>query len=117
VGLRTAGLFGVKQAASFVSHQAGGFNIDIGLRDGELHTLVLANGAAKHDAFFGVLRHLVNKPVAIANTFGCNQGTLGIQAIKNVAKAHAFLTNQVFGRNLKIIEEQLVGFVVDEVGN
>ena len=104
-------------AAGFEAHQIGGFDIDVGLRDGELHALVLADRAAEDRALAGVLRDFVDEPVAVADALGGDQSAFGVQAVEDVAEALAFFADQIFRGDFEIIEEQLVGFVIDHVGN
>ena len=87
------------------------------LGDGELHALVLPDGPAEHDAIAGVLRGLLDEPAAIADALGGDQRALGIQAVEDVAKALALLADQAAGGNLQVVEEQLVGLVIDHVGD
>ncbi len=85
--------------------------------DGELHALVLPDGPAEYHTVAGVLRGLFDEPAAIADALGGDQRALGIQAVKDVAKALALLADQAAGGNLQVVEEQLVGLVVDHVGD
>jgi hypothetical protein len=100
VGLGAAGLVGVEQAAGFPAHQVGGLDLDVGLGDRKLHALVLADGAAEHHALLDVGADLVDEPVAVADAFGGNQGALGIQPVKDVLEALAFLADQVFASGI-----------------
>ena len=90
-----AGLLCIKQSAGFVAHQVGSFHFDIGIGNRKLHPLVLPDGAAKDLTLLGVLADAVDKPVAITNAFGGDQGALGVQAIQDVFKALPFLPYEV----------------------
>jgi hypothetical protein len=58
----------------------------------------------------------VDEPVAVADAFGGDQRALGVQAVQDVLEALPFLADQVLGRDLQVLEEQLVGLVVHHVG-
>src|SRR5690606_12861846 len=115
VRLGTGGAAGVVFGTGAPAHQVGGFHFDVRFGYRELHALVLANGAAKHFTLAGVTAGLVDKPAAITDTLGGNQGALGIEAGKNIAKPLAFLADQAVGRDFQVVEEQLVGDVVHHV--
>ena len=85
------------------------------LGDRELHALVLADRPAEDDALLGVGADLVDEPVAVADAFGGDQRALGVEAGQDVLEALAFLADQVLGRDLEVVEEELVGLVVDHV--
>ena len=61
------------------------------------------------------MRDLVDEPVAVADALGGDQRALGVEAVEDVAEALAFLADQVLGGNLEVVEEELVGLVVDHV--
>jgi hypothetical protein len=46
-----------------------------------------------------------------------DQDALGVQAVEDVFEALALLADQVLGRALEVVEEQLVGFVVHHVAD
>ena len=58
---------------------------------------------------------LVDEPVAVADAFGGDQRALGIEAVEDVLESLPFLADQVLGRNFEIVEEKLVGLVIDHV--
>ena len=87
------------------------------LGDGELHALVLPYRPAEDHAVAGIVAGLVDEPAAVADAFGGDQGALGIEAVEDVAEALAFLADQAIGGDLQVVEEQLVGLVVDHVGD
>ena len=66
---------------------------------------------------FAYSRDPVDEPVAVADAFGGDQRALGVQAVEDVLEALPFLADQVLGRDLEVVEEQLVGLVVDHVGD
>lgn len=113
VGFCAAGLAAVKETGGFKAHQVGGADVDVGLGDGELDALILADWPFKDHPLLRIATGTINEPVTIANTFGGNQNTLGVHAIQNVAKAHAFLTNEAVERDAQIVEEDLGSVVVD----
>src|SRR5699024_8537197 len=115
--LGTAVFAVVKETAGLITHQVGGLGVDVGTGNGELHALVLADGAIKDDPFAGVLGHLVNKPIGITNTFGGTQCALGVESIEDITEAHALFANAVFNGDFQIFEKKLIGLVVDHVGN
>jgi len=117
IGLGTARLVGIKQLAGTPAHQIGGLGLDVAFSDRELHTLVLPDRAVKHTALARVARAPVDEPAGVADAFGGNQCALGVQAIEDVLKAFAILTNQVVHRDLQILEEKLTGLVVDHVAD
>jgi hypothetical protein len=48
----------------------------------------------------------------VADAFGGDQDALGVHAVEDVAEALALLADQVLGRHLQVVEEQLGGGVV-----
>ncbi|MCY1531410.1 hypothetical protein D9M68_666340 [compost metagenome] len=87
------------------------------LGDGELDALVLADRAAEHHAVAGVLAGLLDEPAAVADALGGDQGALGVEAVEDVLEALALFADQVLGGDFQVVEEQLVGLVVDHVGD
>ncbi len=83
----------------------------------ELHALVLPDRPAKHHPVAGVGTGLFDKPTAVANALGSDQRAFGIQTVEDVFKALALLTDQAIEWQLQVVEEQLVGFVVDHIGD
>src|SRR3546814_6078481 len=55
--------------------------------------------------------------MAVAYAFGGDQCALGIQAVEDVFEAFAFFADKVLGGNFQVVEEQLVRFMIDHVGN
>ncbi|CAM2153002.1 hypothetical protein PT2222_20033 [Paraburkholderia tropica] len=117
VGLRAARLVRVEAAGGLEAHQVRGFHVDERARDRELHALVLADRTAEYLAILNVLRHLVDEPVAVADTLGRDQRALRVEAVENVLEALAFFADEIFRRNFEVVEEQLVGLVIDHVQN
>ena len=61
-------------------------------------------GPAEHHAFPGVGGGLGDEPLGIADAFRRNQDALGIHAGQDVAKALAFVADQILGGHLHVIE-------------
>ena len=76
-----AGLARVKQARGFVTHQTGGFHVDVRFGNRKLNALVFSNRTIKYDAIVSITSGTINKPIGITNTLCCNQYALSIQAI------------------------------------
>ena len=55
----------------------------------------------------------LQEPAAVADAFLRDQDALGVHAVEDVAEAPALLADQVLGRHFEIVEEHLVGVVVD----
>ena len=110
-----ARLVRIEQRAGFKAHQIRRFDVDVRARNRKLHALVLADGSPEHDALVDVLADLVDEPVAVADAFGGDQRALGVQAIEDVLEALAFFADQILGRDFEVLEEQLIGLVVDHV--
>ncbi len=115
VGLRAARLALVEQPAGLEAHEVRRLDLDEAFGDGELHALVLADRAAEHLPLFRIGRHAVDEPVAVADAFRRDQDALGVEPIEDVAEALTLLADEVLGGNLEIVEEELVGLVVDHV--
>ena len=82
VGLRAGVLVRIDLLARLPAHQVGGFELDEGVGNGELHALVLANGTVEHHALTGVSAGAFDEPVAIADALGSDQGAFGVQAVE-----------------------------------
>ena len=105
----------IKETAGLKAHEVGRFGFNVGVGNGELNALVFANRPIKHHAFIGVTTCLVDKPIGVTNAFRSDQNTFGIQAIQDVFEPLAFLANQVFCRNFKVVKKDFIRFVVDHV--
>jgi hypothetical protein len=105
VGFRAATLLRVEQCARLVAHQVGGLNFDKRLRDGELHALVLPDGASENDAFLRVSGHFVYEPVAVSNTFGSNKCAFGVESVENVFEPLTFFSKEAFRRKLQAVQK------------
>src|SRR5882724_7393934 len=117
VGLCAARLVRVVQLASFETHEACRLDLDVRLGDGELNTLITPDRPIEHNPLVGVFGRALDEPVTIADTFRGYERPLGIQAIEYVLEALAFLADEVLCGNLQVVEEQLVGLMIDHVGN
>src|SRR5947209_9234177 len=91
--------------------------MDVGLGNGKLDTLVLADRTTKNMALPRSLRCPLHKPATIANTLGSDENALGVHAIQDVAEAKPLFANQILGGHLHVLEEQFVGLVVDHDTN
>src|SRR5690606_40622005 len=116
VGRSTGIAAGVVLFTGAPAHQVGRFQLDVRFGDWELHALVLADRATKHHAVTGVLGRFFGEPAAITYALGGDQGALGVQAVEDVAEALALFADQAAGGDFQVVEEQLVGLVVDHVG-
>ncbi|MNS34206.1 hypothetical protein D3C71_524950 [compost metagenome] len=85
--------------------------------DRKLHTLVLSDWTAKNHAITSIRTGFFDKPATIADTFGGDQCALGIKAVEDISEPFTLFTDQAVGRQFKVVEEQLVGFVIDHVGD
>jgi flavin-dependent dehydrogenase len=57
----------IKSPARLKAHQIGGFNLDVGLSDRELHGLILADWTVEHHTLLDVGNDLVDEPVSIGD--------------------------------------------------
>ena len=95
----------IKKRACLVAHQIGSLDLDEGFGNRELHALVLADGVAKDLSLARIGRDLVDKPVTVPNALGRTKRTFRIKAGHYVSKKFSFFTNEVFSRDLQIVEE------------
>ena len=51
----------------------------------------------------------------LADALGCDEGALRVQPVEEIPKAPAFLPDQIFNRDLEIVEEELARVVIDHV--
>ena len=87
--------------------------LGIALSDGELDTLVGADGTAEHRAFVGIVAGFFDEELGVADAFGRDQDALGVHAVHDIAEALAFLAHQRVGGDFDIVEEYFAGVVVD----
>ena len=80
--------------------------------DGELHALVLADGAPEDGAIFRIGGGAVDEEAPIADAFGCDQDALGVHAVQDVFEARTLFADQIFGGDFEIVEEEFGGRVV-----
>src|ERR1700685_1411999 len=71
---------GLVFAGGFLHHQLGGAHRRIGLCNGKLDALVLADRPAEHRALPGVIRCLGDEPFGGADAFGGDQNELRVHA-------------------------------------
>ena len=83
----------------------------------KLHALIAADRALEHNALVRIPRGALDEPVTVADTLGGDQCALGIQAVENVLETLALRADEVLGRHLELVEEQLVRLVIDHVGD
>ena len=112
IGLLAAGQPGIEARQALAHDRLGGAHLRIGPRDRELHALVLADRAAEQHPFLGIGAGLGDEPFRIAHAFGGDQQPLGIHAIQDVAEAAPLDADQILGRHVHIVEEDLAGIVV-----
>src|SRR5690606_16901755 len=117
VGRRTGVATGVVFFTGAPAHQVGGFDLDVRFGNRELHALVLADRATEHFAVTGVLGGLLDEPAAVTDALGGDQGALGVQTVEDIAETLAFFADQAAGGDFQVVEEQLIGLVVDHVGD
>src|SRR5207244_5624825 len=117
VGLGTASLTAVETIARLEPHQVSRLDLHIGLGDWKGDALVLTDRAAENDTLAGVLGGAVDEPVAIADAFGGDQRALGVESVEHVLETLPLFADQVLRGNLEVVEEQLVGLVIDHVAD
>jgi hypothetical protein len=70
---------------------------------GKLNSLVLADGTSEDDALLGITGGALDQPFRIANALGCDEDAFGVHSRQDVAKAFAFLADEVGRRNPHIV--------------
>src|SRR5919112_2355549 len=113
VGFGAAGLAPLEQLRGPEAHQVGGLHVYVSLCQGELNALILSNRTAEDDALIGTAGSLIHEPPSVTDALGGYEDTFGIHAVEDVAEALAFLTDQAARRDAQVLEEELVGLVVD----
>ncbi len=111
------GLSGVEQFARPPPHQIGGLDFDEALGNGELHALIPADGTVEDDALAGIAGDALDEPVSVADALGGDQGALGIQAVEDVLEALSFSADQILRGDLEVLDEELVGILVEHVAD
>src|SRR5688572_1162483 len=117
VRLRASRAAFVEQPRRLVAHQVSGAYLRVGARDRKLNPLVLPDRPIQHHPFVRVGARALDEPVAVPDAFGGNQDALRVHAVEDVAEPLALLADQVIRGHLEILEEHLVGLVVDHVAN
>src|SRR6478672_1189081 len=84
VRLRAAWLARVEKRACPEAHQVGGLDLDVGVRDRELNALVFADRPVEHDALVRILDCALDEPSPVADAFGGDQRSLGVEAVEDV---------------------------------
>ena len=112
VGLGAAVEPGLVFARGLLHHQLGRAHRGVGLGDRELDALILADRPAENAALLGVVGRLGDEPFGVADAFRRDQDALGIHPGEDVAKALAFLADQILGGHLHVGEEHFGGGVV-----
>ena len=107
-----AGLTRVEEVTGLPSHEVCGFEMDLGLGQRELHTLVHADWAVEYHPLVGIRRRTLQEEFAIADALAGDQNALGVHAAKDLTEAVAFFANQCASGDLDIVEEHLGGRVV-----
>src|SRR5215217_6495586 len=113
VGFGAAVLAPLEQLRGPEAHQVGGLHVYVGLCQGELDALVLSYRTAEDDALLGAAGSLFHEPPSVTDALGGYEDTFGIHPVEDVAKASAFFANQAARRDAQVLEEELVGLVVD----
>lgn len=60
-----------------------------------LYRLILSDGPAEHDAYFGIGRRALNGHLTEAHGFSGDQNSFRIQAMQNILEAAAFVSDAV----------------------
>src|ERR1700733_14574380 len=109
IGLAPTGFPVVVEPGGFAQHQLGG--VKLGKRGGqrELDALIHADRAAEDVAFVAVFDRLLQGDPADAQCLSGDQHPFRVEAVEDVLKALALLTNSILNRNVQVINEQLVG--------
>src|SRR5919107_3521180 len=113
VGLGAAGLARVEQFGCSKAHEVGGLHAYVCPCYGELDALVLAYLAAEDEALRGAAGCTVHEPPPVADALGGDEDPLGVHAVEDIAEALALLTDQAVRRYAQVLEEELVGLIVD----
>src|SRR5215210_1490815 len=95
------------------AHEVRGLHARVCLRYGELDPLILSYGTVEHDPLPSPLRGLVDEPAAVSDALGGDEDALGVHAVQDVAEALALLADQGARRYRQVLEDELVGLVVD----
>jgi hypothetical protein len=72
----------------------------------------LTDRPSEHLAFAGAFGGFIYEPPAVADALRRYQDTLRVHAVEDVAKAFAFLADEVLSRHPKAVEDEFVGRVV-----
>ena len=80
---------------------------------GELDALVLPYRAAEDLALCSAAGRPIHEPAPVADALGGYKDALGVHPVQDVTEAPAFLADQALGGMLEVLEEELVGLVVD----
>src|ERR1035437_2325355 len=104
--------FRLVSASRIVNHELGRAHCGIGLGNGKLDALILADRPTKHFAVTRVFDRCVGKPFRIANTFCGDQNALRVHAGQYVTKALTFLADQVSGWNNHVVKKDFACAVV-----
>src|SRR5262245_31968736 len=92
-----------------IHEAAGGFNLDIHIRQHELDALVLDDGFAELHALLGELDRFVERALGNAERLRSDAGTGAVEGGERDLEAVAFLAKQVLDGNLAILQHQLAG--------
>ena len=108
VGLGAAVQAGVVEWRGLEGHQVGRLQLRPGLGERVGDALVLADGAAEHDALLRIGRRALERGAAQADGFGGEQHPFGVEALQQVFEALPFLADQGLVRDLEVVDEQLL---------
>ena len=119
VGFLAAGFVAIDQPGGFGHHQRGGFEAGsrLGKRKGD--PLVLADGPAKDLPLPGVAHRPAQRGAADADGLRRDEDSLGVEAIEQVVKAFALLTDAIRHGNRQIVVDNLASRdrIAAELGN
>ena len=85
----------------------------MGLRDRELNTLIRTDRPAENHAIGRVTRGALDEPPSVADRLGRDQDPLDVPAVDDVAEALPFLADQILGRYLQVLDEDLRRVMVE----
>ena len=105
IRLAPAGFTVVVQPRRLAQHQLGGVEPGQRIRKRKLDALVHPDRPVEDHAVVGVLHRLVERHPANAERLGGDQHPLRVQAVQDVLKSLAFLTDSVLNRHLEIVDE------------
>src|SRR5918998_5143026 len=113
VRLGAAGLAPIEELRGVEAHQVGGLDAYVRPGERELDALVLPYRAAEDRALVGAAGGALHEPPPVADALGGDQDALGVHPVQYVPEPSALLADQGARRDAQVLEEELVGLVVD----